>query len=87
MISTPLPGGPVADPIFTAREKEFIAYRYDQCLAVKEVAVAMGISISTVKYFTHQVLTRLGLAFEHGSESPVSLKAMKKLIRMGLVSF
>jgi len=76
----------MTDPVFTPREMEFIEYRYGQCLAVKTVAVKMGITLRTAKYFTGRVLARLGLSFELGSESPAALNAMKKLIRMGIVS-
>ena len=72
---------------FSKREIEFIGFRYGQCKGFKEIADDMGCGERTVRYYSREVLRKLGMNREVGEAHPKSyaMKALKLLVQRKIV--
>jgi DNA-binding NarL/FixJ family response regulator len=83
-----LPDGPPSIRItvsFSEREIEFIHLRYEKCLTIKEIVEEMKTSLRTVKWYSTQILMRLGVRGYDGEKSCSQIQATKRLLILGYI--
>jgi hypothetical protein len=71
---------------FTTKEMEFIKCRYERCLTIKEVAVAMNVSGRMAKWYSASVIKRLGFHTEPGDQYPTAIRITKFLLLHKLIA-